>query len=747
MATDILSAVGWEAHAGLQQEPNIDGGKTLRVIGGGADAWPGATGSYFKKLKDTEVTSIKALNALGLGKIICLRGMLKITDFVNFNVRVPFIHILDTAGAIQRKLCFYVNDNNGICKLSLLNGADTVIAETVNAPYKVGSNVQFIVFRYWGDLTAGSIREVLDAFMYAQTGNPNPAIDPSSVEDIPLLGTVQFYTGDGAASRSITSGSALKPPKIVITKGNTATEGKAACRTATLTTTRDLVTQGSNDSILSLDAAGGFTVKYDVAHAFNTNENAISYYGYQLGGADVETGTYVGNGGTKTVPLGFAPVMVWVFPSDGTETRIKTTTMAGLTVSFGSAVYNDIADLTSAESFDVSTAALNTNATTYHYVAIRGSDFVQVGTYTGNGGVERLIPTALRSILVCVKRSTNAAKAVFSTSNFGPDSCIGYDSTGLIGSPSLTVGDTLASNNFRVDNIPELNTNTAVYHWFAFELGGQAFLSSPYYASPISSTGGSDPDVPMGLLTVRTVAGAASTNNLDQVDLVSAQIGAGKGGSVQTVWLDDIVISTGANETEPLAIVRAEPIADTSLAAWTGATPHYRLVREAPTDNGVTIIVSPEVLNAKDLEDMPLHTAGQDKMTDYSGFGYRDLQSPAMIRQLRAIATRVRHAVISVGDATLEIKLAGRHGAAASVNGPVVPKSNTDYVSSDLLWVTSETMEASPVPWTTAKWDDVQIGVEQTALRTIAANAMKISSIWPFLLLEKVTPPFPTAAM
>jgi hypothetical protein len=111
-------------------------------------------------------------------------------------------------------------------------------------------------------------------------------------------------------------------------------------------------------------------------------------------------------------------------------------------------------------------AAINTNATTYYWLAIRddGTADFQVGSYTGNGGDSRnLTPLDFDPNLVIIASATTNAM-VFRTSTMSGDA-----STTFNGTPGINVIQSFITNGWQVGTDASVNTNAVTYYYAAFK--------------------------------------------------------------------------------------------------------------------------------------------------------------------------------------------------------------------------------------------------------------------------------------
>jgi hypothetical protein len=189
----------------------------------------------------------------------------------------------------------------------------------------------------------------------------------------------------------------------------------------------------------------------------------------------IQTGYYVGNGGTNSVTgLGFQPETVIVKTHTTTGTAvIKTSAMPANSTAFFLNTANDTSSMVTlgSDGFSVSNNAnVNTANVRYLWVAFAGSDCTAsgtmcVGTYTGNGANPRKITTGFQPAFVMVKRST-AVAANFRTASMANNVGNYFHNTAQVTNGGLFA--TLVSDGFNVGSAVN-NVNTGIYYYVAFK--------------------------------------------------------------------------------------------------------------------------------------------------------------------------------------------------------------------------------------------------------------------------------------
>lgn len=345
---------------------------------------------------------------------------------------------------------------------------------------------------------------------------------------------VGTYTGNGAASRTITTGF---QPDMIQVKRSTAvaahfrTASMAANRTEFFTST-------------AANTAGAY-IASSVATGFNvgTTDNAtgaIYYYlVFRAGAGSFAQGSYTGNAtaGTNRTGLGFQPDGV-VIKNSTNATANNRRSIIYTDRHFGdlaSYISNSVVDATGmvqgmvSDGFTVG-AGNNTNATgdTFYWFAfggaqafgnVSGSFTMAQGTYTGNGAARSLTGTGFAPDLVLIK--DNAANhAVFRIRQMSGNA------TAYLGAATadFTGGITsLDSNGFSLGTSTVVNTNGNTYHWQAFgnaydsdtNSGSADFATGVYYGNGLTAR--PIPDIPFqpDLVTIKrnnTTAGTFRTS-------------------------------------------------------------------------------------------------------------------------------------------------------------------------------------------------------------------------------------------
>lgn len=188
----------------------------------------------------------------------------------------------------------------------------------------------------------------------------------------------------------------------------------------------------------------------------------------------MQTGYYVGNGGTNAVSgLGFQPQVVIIKSDTSAGQAIwKSSAMPANTTAFfaGTAVNTASLITFTANGFTVANnATTNTANVRYNWVAFAGSDCTAAGTlcagsYSGNGTSPRKITTGFGPALVMVKHSSTTA-ATFRTSSMAANMGQYFTTTAQVTTGGLFT--TLDADGFNVG--ATINTASNTYYYLAFK--------------------------------------------------------------------------------------------------------------------------------------------------------------------------------------------------------------------------------------------------------------------------------------
>ncbi|MCS7002746.1 MAG: hypothetical protein NZ518_07855, partial [Dehalococcoidia bacterium] len=276
------------------------------------------------------------------------------------------------------------------------------------------------------------------------------------------------YTGNGLSGRQIT-GVGFQPDVVMIKSEGAHT---AVIRTSTMNNdlAKEMVGTNAfvNNRIIAMHA-DGFTLGADS----QVNGSGVTYYWVAIRAAPgvMTLGTYTGNGvaGRAVTGVGFTPDLVIVLPGGAEQAVYRTSTMGGSnSANFETSTSTSWITGFTSDGFTVgSGSSVNANGQTYHYLAVRqASDQFVVGTYVGNGSVNRdvtgigLSPEWVVIRQLGSQHPAHRPAAIESLST----SSLRFDASGLL----ATRIRGLLSDGFTVGNHGEVNSNGVTYHYFAF---------------------------------------------------------------------------------------------------------------------------------------------------------------------------------------------------------------------------------------------------------------------------------------
>lgn len=291
------------------------------------------------------------------------------------------------------------------------------------------------------------------------------------------------YTGDGNDNRVITSALSFQP-KVIILSNDTGYYN--VIRTDAMSGDLSISLQYSGDGgaanqIQSIQSAG-FTVGNDNA----TNKSGITYRWVALGGTDIATGSYAGNGSDDRgiTGVGFSPGFVMINPSTAqSEAGIfrGTNTSGDLSFIFGAAAAANGIQSLDADGFTVGTAVNVNNGTgtpTYYWWAVNSaSTSMGQGTYTGNGADNRDITgLGFNPEFVIVKyNGATADGEKFRHTGFTGDAASRFKA-GAVESNTIQA---LGSTSFQVGTDAGINGNTYGFYYWYFRQSPASGLSIP----------------------------------------------------------------------------------------------------------------------------------------------------------------------------------------------------------------------------------------------------------------------------
>lgn len=219
------------------------------------------------------------------------------------------------------------------------------------------------------------------------------------------------------------------------------------------------------DSITSIDADG-----FTLGASARVNALSVVYYWFALGGTDVTSSSYTGDGadGRSITGAGFAPLWVMIKGSQNSHGVHKmNSTGASTDISQFMTAVADTADLIqtlAADGFTVGTHAnVNVSPNVYYWVAIKSSTQTKNASYTGDGVDDRSITGVGFSPNTVIIKGAGANSAAFRNASMSGDSSAQMENAG-----GANLTQALESDGFQVGTDARVNTNAVVYHYMAF---------------------------------------------------------------------------------------------------------------------------------------------------------------------------------------------------------------------------------------------------------------------------------------
>ena len=274
------------------------------------------------------------------------------------------------------------------------------------------------------------------------------------------------YTGDGTDSRFIDQ--LGFQPDVVIVKG--AGAQVAVIRSSSMAGDNTKPMTGATALTANLVEAlntTGFTIGDDS----RVNQNAVDYHwiAFRQGSKRLKVGSYTGNGAASQAitGVGFSPEFVIIMAATGSEAVWRSsadTESFNFTTGAGATWISALG----ADGFTVANdARVNTNGTTYHYVAWNEVDGVMdVGAYTGNAtDGTNITTTTFQSEYVLVKRD-GASDAVHHPASVGQttDSNLFFTATAAAANGIQQ----LTATGFQVGTDAVVNSNNQTYNYVAW---------------------------------------------------------------------------------------------------------------------------------------------------------------------------------------------------------------------------------------------------------------------------------------
>lgn len=295
------------------------------------------------------------------------------------------------------------------------------------------------------------------------------------------------FVGDGADNRWITgvvdirTGSIFTPSVVIVGSSGPSSTPWIKLGQATTDISKSLVggTNSFNNRIQQF-ASGSFQLGTDVA----VNRNLGSFFYVALGGNDIKTGDYSGNGAIQQIGGIGSPSMVYLFGSTPTAStftvfnRWKTfgpgQNVTGVT-SGAATTANAIISLDN-NGFTVGSAAqINTLGSTFVYAAFvnLGNAPWIVGSYTGDGATNRQIPLPFRPYSVMVSNYSQGSNTIWKIPQMPSGSALSL-SNGTSGGMLNTSIKSLDDYGFTIGSLGAVNNPDSIIHYIAFGGGSSS---------------------------------------------------------------------------------------------------------------------------------------------------------------------------------------------------------------------------------------------------------------------------------
>jgi hypothetical protein len=375
----------------------------------------------------------------------------------------------------------------------------------------------------------------------ATTSNPGNSFSAASSFGGDLRMATGSYTGNGVDDRLIAPGF---QPDLVIIKAATAQTSVA--RTSTMSGDAAKPLSGATNltaNLIQSLAATGFHVGTDTR--VNANGTTYHWTAVKASGGAFKVGSYTGNGAASQAisGVGFQPEYAAVL---GAVAQPAVQRFTGMTRAFQfNADTGGTTRITSldADGFTVGSGAeVNTNGSTYHYIAFNDvANTIEADTYTGNGADNRDFTGVGFQPGYVLIRSGYTAFAIpgqHRPASLSGDSTLHFDATAN-GTNRI---QSLLSNGFQLGTDFSVNANTIAYHYLALantaggcsQFGSQTVTASAdswlNEASPTSNLGSDS------LLKVTSKTPNANTRAMVQFNLPSLPSGCSVTGATLRLY-------------------------------------------------------------------------------------------------------------------------------------------------------------------------------------------------------------------
>jgi hypothetical protein len=232
----------------------------------------------------------------------------------------------------------------------------------------------------------------------------------------------------------------------------------------------------THDRFTSLDA-DGFTFLIGSSTTASTkalNKSGTNFYYVCLGGDDIFTSSYVGNGADNRNITGVGFESKWIFMMLGAQHQVMKFPSAGLLTDITSFTYNG-ADITNAiqqiqaDGFQVGNAnQTNQTGQTCYYMCIKDSASIFQGEYAGNNSDNRDITGVGFQPDFVLLKSAAARNSAFRSADPAGDLTKYYRSVGLF----ANYVQSLDVDGFQIGNATDINASSTTVRYVAFIDGG-----------------------------------------------------------------------------------------------------------------------------------------------------------------------------------------------------------------------------------------------------------------------------------
>lgn len=226
-----------------------------------------------------------------------------------------------------------------------------------------------------------------------------------------LVAITGQYTGTGNNNNSIV-GLGFRPDIVLINSG--AYNAQLTTSTFPVNATKDLNGGSLNAGLIRSLDLDGFTV--DAGHKVNKAGTEFFFLALKAEPGVIEMGSYIGDNNDNRYIYGtsFQPEMVIVISENNSQKPVYSSVTMGIDNSMNfqnSGFLSDRIQSFDSNGFQVGkNKAVNESGIIYHFIAFRNvAGKVSIGSYTGDGSSNRIIPEPGLGSFVIVKRDGNNA--------------------------------------------------------------------------------------------------------------------------------------------------------------------------------------------------------------------------------------------------------------------------------------------------------------------------------------------------